>query len=81
LIVSSGRSAVDAPVGTWSSFGCVRGSGPDRPQAPKKPVVAGFWWLALLVLGNLAAAIYLVRASFASADVSPLFTGRSERRL
>lgn len=41
----------------------------------RKPVVVGAWWLALIVLGNLAAAVYLVRASFGSSDVTELLTG------
>jgi hypothetical protein len=34
------------------------------------------WWLALLVLGNLAAGVYLLRASYASGDMMELLTGR-----
>jgi hypothetical protein len=41
----------------------------------KRPVVVGGWWLALIILGNLAAAVYLVRASFDSSDVAELLTG------
>ena len=33
------------------------------------------WWLALVVLGNLAAALYLVFASFTSSTVHELLTG------
>lgn len=47
----------------------------------KRPVVAGSWWLALIVLGNLAAAVYLVRASFTSFDVAELLTGSPSRAL
>ena len=36
------------------------------------------WWLALLVLGNLAAGIYLVRASFTSVDIPELLTGHRD---
>lgn len=46
----------------------------------KTPVAAGAWWLALIVLGNLAAAVYLVKASFGSSDVTELLAG-SRRRL
>ena len=40
----------------------------------RPPVVAG-WVLALVVLGNLAAAVYVVRASFTSSDVGELLVG------
>lgn len=33
------------------------------------------WWVALAGLGNLAAAVYLVRAAFGSEDVRELLTG------
>lgn len=34
------------------------------------------WWVALGVLGNLAAAVYLTWASFSSSDVRELLLGR-----
>lgn len=37
------------------------------------PVVV--WWVALVGLGNLAAAAYLVRVSFTSSDIPELLTG------
>lgn len=36
------------------------------------------WWLALLVLGNLAAGIYLVMVSFKSKDIQELLTGQRD---
>lgn len=33
------------------------------------------WWLALLVLGNLAAGVYLLRASFQARDMEELLVG------
>jgi hypothetical protein len=43
----------------------------------KSPAVVGLWWIALAVLGNLAAAGYLVRASWGSDDIPELLTGAS----
>lgn len=43
----------------------------------KEPVVVGVWWLALIVLGNLAAAVYLLRMSFGSSNVAEMLTGSS----
>lgn len=34
------------------------------------------WWIALVVLGNLAAAVYLAWAAFTSDDVRELLQGR-----
>jgi len=34
------------------------------------------WWVALAVLGNLAAAGYLLRAAFGAGSVTELLTGR-----
>lgn len=34
------------------------------------------WWVALAVLGNLAAAGYLVRAAFAAGSATELLVGR-----
>ncbi len=36
----------------------------------------GLWWLVLVVLGNLAAAIYLLWAAFTSGDFRELLLGR-----
>lgn len=33
------------------------------------------WWAALLILGNLAAGVYLLRASYKSTDAVELLTG------
>jgi hypothetical protein len=33
------------------------------------------WWVALVFLGNFAAALYLARASFASSTINELLTG------
>jgi ABC-type glycerol-3-phosphate transport system permease component len=41
----------------------------------RSPAVVATWWVALIVLGNLAAAVYLVRTSFTSGDVTELLTG------
>lgn len=35
-----------------------------------------FWWVGLVVLGNLAAAIYLMLASFSSANYRELLLGK-----
>jgi uncharacterized membrane protein len=43
----------------------------------RSPAAVAGWWVALVVLGNLAAAVYLVRVSFRSADVTELLTGTS----
>jgi hypothetical protein len=40
--------------------------------------VAALWWLGLLVLGNLAAALYLVIASFTASNVHELLTGERD---
>ena len=40
--------------------------------------VAVLWWMGLLVLGNLAAALYLVVASFTAANVHELLTGERD---
>ncbi len=37
------------------------------------------WWVALATLGNLAAAIYLVKVSFATDSARELLTGAGER--
>ena len=37
------------------------------------------WWLGLVVFGNLAAAVYLVRASFTASSVYELLTGERVR--
>jgi hypothetical protein len=34
------------------------------------------WWIALVILGNLAAAVYLALAAFKSSDVRELLLGR-----
>ncbi len=47
----------------------------------KTPTVVAYWWLGLIVLGNLAAAVYLVRASFTSSDLAELLTGTGERQV
>lgn len=39
-------------------------------------VTTALWWLALIVLGNFAAAIYLAWAAFSSADFRELLLGR-----
>ena len=44
----------------------------------KSPWVVGGWWLGLLILGNLAAAVYLVVASFSSRTPHELMLGRRE---
>jgi hypothetical protein len=41
----------------------------------RSPAVVAVWWVALVVAGNLAAAVYLVRASFTAGDVTELLTG------
>lgn len=41
------------------------------------PARIGLWWAALVVLGNFAAGLYLVRAAMLSADTRELLLGRS----
>jgi hypothetical protein len=41
----------------------------------RRPLVVALWWAGLVVLGNLAAALYLVFASFRSSTVHELLTG------
>ena len=49
-------------------------------QREKRTVVVAVWWLALVVLGNLAAAVYLVRASFKSIGIGELLLGSEATR-
>ena len=41
----------------------------------RSPGLVATWWVALIVLGNLAATVYLVRVSFTSRDINELLTG------
>ncbi|HUF16219.1 MAG TPA: DUF1475 family protein [Acidimicrobiia bacterium] len=49
-------------------------------QREKSPVVVAVWRLALVVLGNLAAAVYLVRASFSSIGIGEPLLGSEATR-
>ncbi len=42
----------------------------------RRLVVVVIWWIALVVLGNLAAAVYLAWAAFSSKDARELLLGR-----
>jgi len=46
-----------------------------------RPPVVGIWWIALIVLGNLAAALYLVLVSFRSSTLHEVLTGERSRPL
>ena len=41
----------------------------------RRPLAVALWWLGLVVLGNLAAALYLGIASFTASSVHELLTG------
>ncbi len=41
----------------------------------RRLVSTAFWWITLVVLGNLAAAVYLAWAAFTSGDVRELTMG------
>jgi len=45
----------------------------------RRPLAVALWWLGLVVLGNLAAALYLVFVSFTSSSVHELLTGEREQ--
>lgn len=42
----------------------------------RRLIKAVSWWISLVVLGNLAAAVYLAWVAFTSDDVRELLTGR-----
>jgi hypothetical protein len=41
-----------------------------------RPLRVGIWWVALITLGNLAAGVYLVKASLDARTVTELLTGK-----
>jgi hypothetical protein len=41
----------------------------------RRVLTTTIWWIALVFLGNLAAAVYLARAAFTSADARELLLG------
>lgn len=45
----------------------------------RRPLAVALWWLGLVVLGNLAAALYLVIASFTASSVHELLPGEREQ--
>lgn len=46
----------------------------------RRPLTTLLWWVSLVVLGNLAAGVYLTIAAFRSHDFEHLLLGRSANR-
>lgn len=43
----------------------------------RRPFPTMLWWIALVLLGNFAAGVYLITASFRSRDIRQLLLGRA----